>query len=45
LSTPICRVQIERLKYSANPQSMIFSYSPLQGSREETIWGFAKAMK
>ncbi len=40
-----CRAQIERLKKSAIQQIAIIPYSPPGGSREETIRGFAKAMR
>lgn len=39
-----CRRQIERLKKTGIQQIAIIPYSPLGGSREETICGFAKAM-
>jgi 5,10-methylenetetrahydromethanopterin reductase len=40
-----CRAQIERIKKSGIQQIAIIPYSPPGGSREETIRGFAKAMK
>ena len=39
-----CRRQIERIKKTGIQQIAIIPYSPLGGSREETICGFAKAM-
>ena len=39
-----CRAQIERIKKTGIQQIAIIPYSPLGGSREETIRGFAKAM-
>jgi 5,10-methylenetetrahydromethanopterin reductase len=39
-----CRAQIERLKKTGIHQIAIIPYSPPNGSREETIKGFAKAM-
>jgi 5,10-methylenetetrahydromethanopterin reductase len=38
------RAQIERIKKTGIQQIAIIPYSPLGGSREETIRGFAKAM-
>ena len=40
-----CRAQIERIKKTGIQQIAIIPYSPPGGSREETIRGFAKAMK
>jgi 5,10-methylenetetrahydromethanopterin reductase len=40
-----CRGQIERIKKSGIQQIAIIPYSPPGGSREETLRGFAKAMK
>jgi len=40
-----CHAQIERIKRSGIQQIAIIPYSPPGGSREETIRGFAKAMK
>ena len=40
-----CRAQIERIKKSGIQQIAIIPYSPPGGSREETLRGFAKAMK
>jgi 5,10-methylenetetrahydromethanopterin reductase len=40
-----CREQIERIKKTGIQQIAIIPYSPPGGSREETIRGFAKAMK
>jgi 5,10-methylenetetrahydromethanopterin reductase len=40
-----CRAQIERIKKSGVQQIAIIPYSPPGGSREETIRGFAKAMR
>jgi 5,10-methylenetetrahydromethanopterin reductase len=40
-----CRQQIDRLKKSAIHQIAIIPYSPPGGSREETLRGFAKAMR
>jgi 5,10-methylenetetrahydromethanopterin reductase len=40
-----CRAQIERIKRTGIGQIAIIPYSPPGGSREETIRGFAKAMK
>lgn len=39
-----CRAQIERIKKSGIQQIAIIPYAPPDGSREETIRGFAKAM-
>ena len=39
-----CRAQIERIKKTGIQQIAMIPYSPLGGSREETIRGFAKAM-
>jgi 5,10-methylenetetrahydromethanopterin reductase len=39
-----CRAQIERIKKSGIQQIAIIPYSPLGGSREETIRGFARGM-
>jgi 5,10-methylenetetrahydromethanopterin reductase len=40
-----CRAQIERIKKTGIQQIAIIPYSPPGGSREETIRGFARAMK
>jgi 5,10-methylenetetrahydromethanopterin reductase len=40
-----CRAQIERIKKTGIQQIAIIPYSPPGGSREETIRGFAQAMK
>jgi 5,10-methylenetetrahydromethanopterin reductase len=40
-----CRRQIERIKKTGIQQIAIIPYSPPGGSREETIRGFAQAMK
>jgi 5,10-methylenetetrahydromethanopterin reductase len=40
-----CRAQIERIKRTGIQQIAIIPYSPPGGSREETIRGFAQAMK
>lgn len=40
-----CGAQIERIKKTGIQQIAIIPYSPPGGSREETIRGFAKAMK
>ena len=40
-----CRAQLERIKKTGIQQIAIIPYSPPGGSREETIRGFAKAMK
>ena len=40
-----CRSQIERIKKTGIQQIAIIPYSPPGGSREETIRGFAKAMR
>ena len=40
-----CRAQIERIKKSGVQQIAIIPYCPPGGSREETIRGFAKAMR
>ena len=40
-----CRAQIERIKKTGIQQIAIIPYSPPGGSREETIRGFAKAMR
>jgi 5,10-methylenetetrahydromethanopterin reductase len=40
-----CRAQIQRIKKTGVQQIAIIPYSPPGGSREETIRGFAQAMK
>jgi 5,10-methylenetetrahydromethanopterin reductase len=40
-----CRAQVERIKKTGIQQIAIIPYSPPGGGREETIRGFAKAMK
>ena len=40
-----CRARIERIKKTGIHQIAIIPYSPPDGSREETIRGFAKAMR
>ena len=40
-----CKAQIERIKKTGVQQIAIIPYSPPGGSREETIRGFAKAMR
>jgi 5,10-methylenetetrahydromethanopterin reductase len=40
-----CRAQVERIKKSGIQQIAIIPYSPPGGSREETLRGFAKAVK
>jgi len=40
-----CKTQIERIKETGVQQIAIIPYSPPGGSREETIRGFAKAMR
>ena len=40
-----CRAQIERIKKTGIQHIALIPYSPPGGSREETIRGFAKAMK
>lgn len=40
-----CRAQIERIEKTGIQQIAIIPYSPPGGSREETIRGFAKAMR
>jgi 5,10-methylenetetrahydromethanopterin reductase len=44
-SVPECRAQIERIKKTGIQQIAIIPYSAPGGSREETIRGFAKAMR
>ena len=40
-----CRAQVERIKKSGIQQIAIIPYSPPGGSREETLRGFAKAVR